>query len=60
MKYVAPPTYLDVFQFYICLSTADATRFSGTISGGAFDKLGYDVPFTGGTVFAGKRHMDLS
>jgi hypothetical protein len=60
MKYVQPPSFLDVFQFYISLSTNDATRFSGTISGDGFEKLGFKVPFTGGTVFAGVKHLDLS
>lgn len=62
MKYVAPPSYLDVFQFYISLKTSDATRFTGTISGAAFDKLGYTVPVANGfgAQFTGVRHADLS
>ena len=60
MKYVAPPSYLDVLQFYICLSTNDATRFVGTISGDGFEKLGFVVPFNGGPIFTGVKHLDLS
>lgn len=60
MKYIAPPSYLDTFQFYIARSDNDAVRFSGTISGGAFEKLGFNVPFTGGPIFTSVRHADLS
>jgi hypothetical protein len=62
--YVAPASYLYVMQFYICLTTSDAVRFVGTISGDGFDKLGYVLPASNAGLanryFIGSRHADLS
>jgi len=64
VKYVAPASYLDVMQFYICLTLNDATRFIGTIDGYGFDKLGYNIPASNAAVpsryFISTRHADLS
>jgi hypothetical protein len=60
MKLEAPPSYLDTLNFYIFRTGSDAIRFSGTISGDGFEKLGFMVPFNGGPVYRGVRHVDLS
>ena len=43
MTRIIPAGYLNTFDFDIRLSTNAAIKYLGTISGGAFDKLGYDV-----------------
>ena len=39
--YVPPASYLDVMQFYICRTNDANIRFTGTIDGFGFEKLGY-------------------
>ena len=63
-KYVPVPSFLAVLVFYISSVSSDSIRFSGTIDGFGFEKLGFNIPAsnlsTSNRYFIGTRHADLS